>query len=46
MKEIMKEKRGLYKVRQKKKDQPSKEQYCAMKRKVKRVVAAGKEGKK
>ena len=43
VKEVIKEKRCLYKVWQKKKDQRSKEQYWAMKKKVKRVVAAAKE---
>ena len=48
VKEVIKEKRRLYKVWQTKKDQRSKEQYWAMKKKVKRVVAVAKEkeGKK
>ena len=48
VKEVIREKRRLYKVWQKKKYHRSKPQYWAMKKKVKRVVAAAKEkeGKK
>ena len=48
VKEIIKENRCLYKVWQKEKDQRSKEQYWAVKKKVKKVVTAAKEkeGKK
>ena len=48
VKEVIKEKRRLCKVWQKKKDQRSKEKCWAMKKKVKRMVAAAKEkeGKK